>query len=182
MRRSLIVTLLAALGMFSLPANAVKAATLTGDTVFMSLTGSTSITVGAGVDHTSGAFQFDFNAGSSSNEFVFNDNGGFFGTSFTSLSLTSLNFSGGANLVGFNVLQTSLPNLSFILTATSLTFSWNTIGFGLNTGPSIRGEFITSDLAPVPLPAALPLFPTILAGGGLIAWRRKRKAAKVATH
>lgn len=32
----------------------------------------------------------------------------------------------------------------------------------------------------VPLPAALPLFGTILAGGGLAAWRRKRKAAKAA--
>ena len=31
-----------------------------------------------------------------------------------------------------------------------------------------------------PLPAALPLFATILAGGGLIAWRRKRKATKLA--
>lgn len=28
-----------------------------------------------------------------------------------------------------------------------------------------------------PLPAALPLFATVLAGGGLIAWRRKRRAA-----
>ena len=35
---------------------------------------------------------------------------------------------------------------------------------------------------PVPVPAALPLFATILAGGGLIAWRKKRKAAKAATH
>jgi hypothetical protein len=31
-----------------------------------------------------------------------------------------------------------------------------------------------------PLPAALPLFATILAGGCVIAWRRKRRAAKVA--
>jgi hypothetical protein len=36
------------------------------------------------------------------------------------------------------------------------------------------------DVSPVPLPAALPLFATVLAGGGLIAWRRKRKAAAAA--
>lgn len=42
---------------------------------------------------------------------------------------------------------------------------------------SFVGTYSISDVAPVPLPAALPLFATILAGGGLIAWRRKRKAA-----
>jgi hypothetical protein len=40
----------------------------------------------------------------------------------------------------------------------------------------------TADTSPVPLPAALPLFATVLAGGGLIAWRRKRRAAKVPGH
>lgn len=39
------------------------------------------------------------------------------------------------------------------------------------------GTYSIGDVAPVPVPAALPLFATILAGGGLIAWRRKRKAA-----
>ena len=39
---------------------------------------------------------------------------------------------------------------------------------------------VTLNPTPVPLPAALPLFATVLAGGGLIAWRRKRKAANLA--
>ena len=43
------------------------------------------------------------------------------------------------------------------------------------------GYSITSTaLEPVPLPAALPLFASILAGGGVIAWRRKRTAARLA--
>ena len=53
---------------------------------------------------------------------------------------------------------------------------WLTISFA-------SGSYVLWDqasVAPVPLPAALPLFATILAGGGLIAWRRKQKAAKLA--
>ena len=42
---------------------------------------------------------------------------------------------------------------------------------------SVNAAFFSTDTSEVPLPAALPLFATILAGGGLIAWRRKRKAA-----
>jgi len=34
---------------------------------------------------------------------------------------------------------------------------------------------LTLDVNPVPLPAALPLFATVLGGSGLIAWRRRRK-------
>jgi hypothetical protein len=40
----------------------------------------------------------------------------------------------------------------------------------VNTGGEIRGQ-----LAPVPLPAALPLFATGLGALGLLSWRRKRK-------
>ena len=36
---------------------------------------------------------------------------------------------------------------------------------------------VTARFAPIPLPAALPLFATGLAGLGLLGWRRKKKAA-----
>jgi CHRD domain len=42
-------------------------------------------------------------------------------------------------------------------------------------GGEIRGQ-----LEPIPLPAALPLFATGLAGLGLLRWRRKRKAQAIA--
>ena len=42
------------------------------------------------------------------------------------------------------------------------------------TGGPING--LTS-VAPIPLPAAFPLFATALAGMGLLGWRRKRKAS-----
>ena len=58
----------------------------------------------------------------------------------------------------------------FLLGLNSGTAYFN-IHSSVFTGGEIRGN-----LQAVPLPAALPLFATILAGGGLIAWRRKRKA------
>ena len=44
---------------------------------------------------------------------------------------------------------------------------------GLPNGVSFIRAFNAP--TPVPLPAALPLFATIVAGGGLIAWRRNRR-------
>jgi hypothetical protein len=43
-----------------------------------------------------------------------------------------------------------------------------------------RGGGGNPDLDPVPLPAALPLFATVIAGGGIIGWRRKRKQLRAA--
>jgi hypothetical protein len=68
--------------------------------------------------------------------------------------------------------------LDFMSIAGSL-MSW-----GVAAGPGMSNKGLVTgfndDVLATPLPAALPLFATILAGGGLIAWRRKRKAAKVA--
>jgi hypothetical protein len=59
---------------------------------------------------------------------------------------------------------------------------------GLPTGGPGRmyaGNFIITEFAldaqPTPLPAALPLFATGLGALGLLGWRRKRKAAALAT-
>lgn len=41
-------------------------------------------------------------------------------------------------------------------------------------------SYQVSNPSEVPLPAALPLFATVLAGGGLVAWRRKRKGVVAA--
>lgn len=45
----------------------------------------------------------------------------------------------------------------------------------------ILDNFQFTPVSQTPLPAALPLFATVLGVGGLIAWRRKRKAAALAT-
>ena len=49
------------------------------------------------------------------------------------------------------------------------------------TGADTGGlDIVVLNAVATPLPAALPLFGTILAGSGLVAWRRKRKAEKIA--
>lgn len=62
--------------------------------------------------------------------------------------------------------------VSVVTTGEYFTAANSISGFGLKVD--------IEPLAPVPLPAALPLFATVLAGGSLIAWRRRRKAAKLA--
>lgn len=117
----------------------------------------------------------------------------FGGSAFTLTSFDLFGFGGtGSYLVagtlGGNAVFSSSNSFGpgFWLTVAGLSGSIDELIIRM-TSPSVSNGSINLDNivvnpASVPLPAALPLFATILAGGGLIAWRRKRKAAKVATN
>lgn len=70
--------------------------------------------------------------------------------------------------------DTFLDGVIWGVVGNKLTVSWGGTDFPGTTGTA---TFSFDGVAPVPLPAALPLFATILVGGGLVAWRRRRKAA-----
>jgi hypothetical protein len=95
------------------------------------------------------------------------------GSTFTVTNASNPNRSnpGTISLLPFMVLAGDTIALEFLKTSGQ--------GFGSLNG--VRESFtFDAAVSPVPLPAALPLFATVLAGGGLAAWRRKRKAAVVA--
>ena len=182
--------LIATVAVLTFTSSGVQAATLTGDTIIASYPGSPgAVLVGSGVDSSVGFIQFDYDAGALGDHLVISTNSsrfqtftGMFASSGTStVTLSSLNFSGGETLIGFTVLSSIYPITVNILNSSSLSLSWTEGPSFSGGGIFLDGQFITS-ASPVPLPAALPLFATVLAGGGLIAWRRKRKAAKLATH
>jgi hypothetical protein len=176
--------LLATLAVLTFTSSGVQAATLTGDTIGQSHPlAVTSIVVGSGVDYTIGFVQINYDAGALGDHLVINISStatfsGIFQSSGTStLTLSGLNFSGGETLIGFTVLSSPIyPITVNILNSSSLSLSWTEGPSFSGGGIFLDGQFVTS-ASPVPLPAALPLFATVLAGGGLIAWRRKRKAA-----
>ena len=59
--------------------------------------------------------------------------------------------------------------------------NWWTDGSLFVNSTLANAAYLDVQVAATPLPAALPMFASALAGGGLLAWRRKRKAAKAMT-
>lgn len=134
--------------------------------------------VGSGLEYTNinvdGVIFFDVDISDTSITVSFNpSSSGFTPASFNGLFITDLSNSFPALTVA------SVVASGFTFLATDVIFEAN--GFGLNFSNDIfqGGESVTvnflSDIAPIPLPATLPLF--LAAMGGLVAFGRRRRAA-----
>jgi hypothetical protein len=129
-------------------------------------------TAGAGADIVVNNFRFDVNGGFSDDIFSWTSiplAGSLAGTN--TFTLSSLAFTGGEVLAGFNLWYTALSGVTFSTTANSLTVGYTSTGF-VGPGPILVGQYITRK---VPEPATLALFGLGLAGLGL--GLRRKKAA-----
>jgi hypothetical protein len=102
-----------------------------------------------------------------------------------------VNFANGVtNTFSFDVTETTVPlTLTTIIGAANANGNYfalhfcptascsNTGWLGSDTWSTVNGDLIAS----TPVPAALPLFAPGLGAMGLLGWRRKRKAAAIAT-
>ena len=72
-------------------------------------------------------------------------------------------------------------NLSSMIRNDNLAPDWERVGTDITHQGPFNASFSLTGVSGVPLPAALPLFATGLGALGLLDWRRKRKAAALAT-
>ncbi|MEX0852077.1 MAG: VPLPA-CTERM sorting domain-containing protein [Bauldia sp.] len=174
-------------------AGAAHAATLTGDVINQMISNPTTslildnnVLVGPGVDLTiaNTNFDFDFASGLVGDEYVLSINAGSYGGlltvsgGVTTILLSNLDFSDGEHLVGFNVFESLFVLTNAILTPNSMSISFDDVAFSSDVAFNfIRGQFVTEPIAPVPLPAALPLFAGAVGALGLVGrWRKRRQA------
>ena len=171
--------LLCAAAMMALAATSSNAATLTGDNVTVSYNGGEYVgsgVVGAGNDVQIGGGFHDLDAGVNGDVYQLSWDAGFSGLVYcdgrpATITLSNLNFSGGAVLAGFTLLTSIFANTSISIGANSVTITFTEGGGG--PGVVLSGQFVTRPNE-VPLPAALPLLAAGLGALGVVGWRRKK--------
>jgi hypothetical protein len=95
---------------------------------------------------------------------------------FLTASSTGISFNGTGNGGPVTFSQTGVGALNFEGgLITDYTLPGGTVIDSVDLDSNASFQFAT--MATTPLPAALPLFGTVLAFGGLLGWRRKRKNA-----
>ncbi len=145
-----------------------SAAVLTGDSIIFD---GSSVNVGAGIDDSFGVFSFDFDSGTESDLFVWtSSSSGFLGGTPFVPDMLDIDFDDGSTLVDFSLVSTLLSDLSYSITADSITFSHTSTGF-IGPGIVLSGRFITTSSV-VPEPSIIALFSLGLVGIG-IARRRQ---------
>jgi hypothetical protein len=100
----------------------------------------------------------------------------------TSFAVTSTTFGAMPALEidlagGLNDLALALGGLFALGGGSNLTGNQGFLWISSSFNPAAQ---LTLEVSQTPLPAALPLFATVLGGGGLAAWRRRRKQLRAA--
>ncbi len=147
-----------------------SAGLITGDSVIFqanpAVFGPQSAIVGTGTDLTVSNFLYDFNGGSGDDIFSWISSplaGNLAGS--TSITLSDMNFVGGASLTGFTLFSSVLSDLAWSTTADSITFSYSSSGF-VGLGLVLSGQYS------VPEPDTLAILALGLLGLG--AFGRKK--------
>lgn len=161
-------------------ATVATSSTLAGDYVVLSIP-TLGVTAGtnvvSGLDVAKGGIGWDLNTGANGNGFAMVSGGSYPIVGTSSFTFSSLDFSDGSSLIGFENLVSVFANTVVTFTSRSITFTF-TDG-PITEGTLISGTFVTDApiLPPsttVPLPASVPLMASAFGALAFAARRRNR--------